>query len=99
MRNNKGDIQPGVLSEAHSPSFKPWMRVIAFVVLFCFVHQDMVSAMGGNYSATLDSMFLRPIEPLIQHPTGLMAYFSPERVYASILISLQLWVMILLLVV
>ena len=48
--------------------------MIAAVVLFCFVYQDIAQAYGGDYAKTLEAI-LRPstAQPAIQHPTGLMA--------------------------
>ena len=60
IRNNENP-QTGVILGVQSPSFKPWMRVIAFIVIFCFLYQDLASAaMPPAYTTTLNSLYRTP---------------------------------------
>ena len=77
MDKKAGKRHSGIFNELQSPGFKPWMRTIAAVVLFCFCYQDAISAIGGDYERTLKTMFQPSTNvPAIQHPTGLMAGIS-----------------------
>src|SRR4030042_3007139 len=77
----RGGVQhTGVFNEAQTERFTPLVRCIAFVVLFCFVYQDLATAYGGDYERTLRTL-LQPttIKPAIQHPTGLLLSLSPLK--------------------
>ena len=84
MDKKANKTHSGIFNEVQSPRFKPWMRTIAAIVLFCFCYQDAISAMGGDYERTIKTM-LQPstIVPTIQHPTGLMVSLLPQKVYAD----------------
>ncbi|MCF7888191.1 MAG: hypothetical protein K9L76_02815, partial [Candidatus Omnitrophica bacterium] len=41
---NKDFSESGVFNETQKERFKPWMKVIACVVIFCFLYQDIVRA-------------------------------------------------------
>ncbi|MFH1519351.1 MAG: hypothetical protein ABIE75_02130, partial [Candidatus Omnitrophota bacterium] len=79
MINNKDSVQSGVILKIRDPRCKSWMRAVAFMIIFCFVYQDLTSKAGPDYATTLNLMFQRPA-PIPTNP--IMAFFC-ENAYAE----------------
>ncbi|MBP7087744.1 MAG: hypothetical protein KBB01_00450, partial [Candidatus Omnitrophica bacterium] len=80
MHDNIDNLELKVFNKLHSPSFKPWMRVIAFIVLFCFVYQDIASASNPAYYSASKGYF----SPLPSKPKGILSsLFSLNKLYAE----------------
>ena len=80
--SEEGVKQSGIFNEGlQGPAFKPWMRVIAGILIFCFIHQDIAQAMGPDLASTVNSL-LRPSAP-ISKPLDFSSLLSIQRVYGA----------------
>ncbi|MFA6281443.1 MAG: hypothetical protein WCY05_02945, partial [Candidatus Omnitrophota bacterium] len=57
---NEINQQSGLISGMHTPYFKPWMRVVAFFLVFCMLYQDVIAGLGGDYTSALKNTFQKP---------------------------------------
>jgi len=64
MYNQIEETQTGVFNEVQKPHFKPWMRIIALVVIFAFLYQDVVWAFGPNFGSLAAPQFI--VNPVSQ---------------------------------
>ncbi|MBU1113444.1 MAG: hypothetical protein KKH93_06180, partial [Candidatus Omnitrophica bacterium] len=71
----------GVFNQAHNPAFKPWMRKVAFVILFCFLWQDVSAAYGPDLATSIHAS-LSPYRLPQQGPLGLSFLIISPSVYA-----------------
>ncbi|MCF7875379.1 MAG: hypothetical protein K9L99_05920, partial [Candidatus Omnitrophica bacterium] len=64
---NKDFTESGVFNETQKERFKPWMKVIACVVIFCFLYQDIVRAASPSpifaYGAPYNRQSMLQINP------------------------------------
>ncbi|MDP8260893.1 MAG: hypothetical protein P9M01_00935, partial [Candidatus Kappaea frigidicola] len=79
MIEKREDIHSGVIIEARSGRFKPVMQMVAFIVIFCFLYQDLSSTMRPDYATTLNLMLQGPA-PIPANP--LLTFFC-ENAYAE----------------
>jgi hypothetical protein len=52
--------ESGVFNETQKERFKPWMKVIACVVIFCFLYQDIVRAASPSPIFAYGAPYSRP---------------------------------------
>ena len=55
MTQNKNK-QCGIFSKAHTSGFKPWVKVMACFIAFCFFTQQSAFALHGNYNLGLTTV-------------------------------------------
>lgn len=72
MIKTKDSIQSGVILKIRDPRCKPWMPAVTFMIIFCFLYQDLTSKAGPDYTTTLNLMFQRPAAPATN---PIMAFF------------------------
>jgi len=62
--------QSGIFNETQKPRFKPWMRVIALIVIFAFLYQDIVWAFDYNPGLLFNPQFsLNTSEYALSNPS------------------------------
>ncbi|MHA1331163.1 MAG: hypothetical protein ACTSR2_08810, partial [Candidatus Hodarchaeales archaeon] len=71
-----------MFTKAQEGRFKPFIRVIAFIVIFCFLYQDLASAYGPSLDTTVN-MTLQPSMAPIQRLLDLSFMFVVQNVYAQ----------------
>ena len=57
----------GIFNETQKERFRPYIRFIAWLIIFCFVYQDIASAYGPDFANSLSAQF-KSSKPRIQHP-------------------------------
>ncbi|MBW2044247.1 MAG: hypothetical protein JRI96_05100 [Deltaproteobacteria bacterium] len=50
MKESGEERKSGVFQETQKPYFKPWLRVVALIIVAAFLYQDVVWAIGGDMS-------------------------------------------------
>ena len=84
MDKKQENPQTGVFTEAQKPHFKPWFRVIAFVVIFSFLYQNVVWAFSSPY------VFTQPnSQPLLKLSSANFNKLDVASAVRSILEGLQ----------
>ena len=76
---NSQSLRDTGLSLWFDPHNKPWLKIIACIVIGAFLHQDIVWAAGTTYTDDLKLMFEHPARRVIER---LGALFSIKDAYA-----------------
>ncbi|MBD3246942.1 MAG: hypothetical protein GF333_08070, partial [Candidatus Omnitrophica bacterium] len=58
----------GVFNETQRERWKPLLRWIASVIIFCFVYQDIASAYGPDFASTIVPQYRRSSSQPLRHP-------------------------------
>ena len=75
--------QSGIFNEAQRERFKPLIRVVAFVVLFCFLYQDLASSYGQPLHKTINALYTPSTQPTDTNGLNFSSLISPiESLFA-----------------
>jgi len=61
MDESSNQQYSGVFNETQKERVKPFIRTVAFFLVFCMFYQDVISAAGPDYASTLKSSYQKPI--------------------------------------
>ncbi|MDD4182861.1 MAG: hypothetical protein PHT53_03465, partial [Candidatus Omnitrophica bacterium] len=61
MDESSNQQYSGVFNETQKERIKPFIRTVAFFLVFCMLYQDVISAAGPDYASTLKSSYQKPI--------------------------------------
>ncbi|UCC95745.1 MAG: hypothetical protein JSW40_03080, partial [Candidatus Omnitrophota bacterium] len=81
--DESGSKHSGIFNEVQQERFKPVIRFIAWIVIFCFLYQDFAAAYGPDYVTSRNLQFQSstpPVtHPVTQEPLNLGSLLSPLK--------------------